>query len=471
MIRDNNDKKSRKITTVISIIVITALVISIYAMSAMAGTDDVQKDDIELNISDVSEESTEEKTVSGIYMTDISDIVNQVLPSVVSITSRTVVESYISSYGSMDDLMDYINGIGGFGDLFRQYYGNGYSNRSQAYGDSQGSRNGYGSSNPYGDSDSSSEQEDTDEEDSEAEEELNEVESGIGTGTIIARTDDELIILTCAHVVEDCSSLYVTFINDDTAEGNVKAMDEDKDIAIVSIPIENIAEETLAEIKVATLASENPQMGEGVAVIGNALGYGISVTSGIISATDREMTFEGKTNKLLQTDAVINSGNSGGCMINGRGEVVGINEGKVVGSYVESMCYAIPVASNLDTIMALANSSSTDDYEAELTAHEAYIGITGTDVSDELIQMGFPQGVYVVQTTEGYGAWDAGIRSGDIITKLGDEEILTMEELQSELKNYKAGDTAEVTVNRLIDGEYTEQVITVVLSGKIETEE
>ena len=296
----------------------------------------------------------------------------------------------------------------------------------------------------------------------------------MGSGTIIAQNDTELLILTSFHVVEGSSSLYVTFINDESVDGYVKAADEDKDIAIVAIPLENINEDTMNSIKIASVSTEEPVVGEGVLVIGNALGYGISVTTGIVSAVDREIYVEGRTLTVIQTDAAINQGNSGGCMINSKGEVIGISEAKVTVSYVEGMCYAIPVVSNLDIIEELINAEGTyeenknNPSDANGYSNGAYLGIRGRDVtSDAASNYGMPLGVYVASCVEGSGAQDAGILSGDIIVGMDGTEITTMDELQYELSLHGSGDTVSLDIKRLVNGEYTDMTVDVTLTDRI----
>lgn len=390
---------------------------------------------------------------SGYVLTDVSDVVSNALPSVVSITSRTAIENYYQNYGG--------NGIEGFWEYF--------------FGDSNGGR-GYGQETPNGsyyyyedngDSDSNSNS-DSDDSSSDENDHSNEVDSSYGSGTIISKTDSEILILTSYHVVEGGSSLYVTFNDNTNAEGTVKSADEAKDIAIVSVPTENIEADTLNNISAATISTEDPEVGEGVIVIGNALGYGISVTTGIVSAVDREITVDGKTLSVIQTDAAINSGNSGGCMLNSKGEIIGISEAKITLSNVEGMCYAIPVANNLDLIQELVNTDGTINSDEQAAENAGYLGIYGRDVSAEISSgYGMPNGIYVAQTVKGGGAENAGIYSGDIITAINGTEVSSMTELQAQLANYQAGETVTVTIQRLANGEYQSITVDVILTNKI----
>lgn len=390
---------------------------------------------------------------SGYVLTDVSDVVSNALPSVVSITSRTAIENYYQNYGG--------NGIEGFWEYF--------------FGGSNGGR-GYGQETPNdsyyyyednGDSDSNSNSE-SDDSSSDENDHSNEVDSSYGSGTIISKTDSEILILTSYHVVEGGSSLYVTFNDNTNAEGTVKSADEAKDIAIVSVPTENIEADTLNNISAATISTEDPEVGEGVIVIGNALGYGISVTTGIVSAVDREITVDGKTLSVIQTDAAINSGNSGGCMLNSKGEIIGISEAKITLSNVEGMCYAIPVANNLDLIQELVNTDGTINSDEQAAENAGYLGIYGRDVSSDISSgYGMPTGIYVAQTITGGGAADAGIYSGDIITAINGTAVGSMTDLQAQLANYQAGETVTITIQRLINGEYQLMTVDVTLTNKI----
>lgn len=185
-----------------------------------------------------------------------------------------------------------------------------------------------------------------------------EVESGVGSGTIVAANSSELLILTSYHVVEGCSSLYVTFCDDASADGYIKDCSPEDDIAVVTVPLDDIEEETLGSIAIARLSNEENEIGEGVIVIGDALGCGQSVVTGIVSALDRQITVGDRTITVIQTDAAINAGNSGGCTLNSKGEVIGISEAKIASDGVEGMCYAISVRAYYDMIMNMLNEGS-----------------------------------------------------------------------------------------------------------------
>jgi len=440
-------KKSKLLTGTIALAAALGVTVSAIGISSAAPATDEEtgKEAIELTLSTAVEEETTE--ASDFILMDVSDVVKEALPSVVSITSRQI----INYYG--DNFFGGNGGLGDLGDIFGYFFGDSFGGR--------GGRN-----HEYYHYEEVPEE--SQEESGDTEETPNEVDSGMGSGTIIAMNDEELLILTSYHVVEGSSSLYVTFIDDSNVDGYIKSADEGKDIAIVAIPLADIPQETLDVIKVATIATEEPEVGDGVIVIGNALGYGISVTTGIISALDREVYVEGHTLQLLQTDAAINNGNSGGCMLNSKGEVIGINEAKVILTYVEGMCYAIPVVSNLDLIEQLINSEGTINSIEPAQGSGAYIGIRGRDVTiDVSNDFGMPMGVYISSTVKGSGAEDAGLQSGDIIVGIDGKDITTMEELQYELSFHSAGDVITLSIMRMTEGEYTGMDIDVTLTDII----
>lgn len=264
-----------------------------------------------------------------------------------------------------------------------------------------------------------------------------------GSGIIIGQTEDELLIATNQHVVSGANTLQVIFIDEESCEANVKGSDAEKDLAVIAVPIDSIKEETLKEIRVATLGDSNAvKVGEPAIAIGNALGYGQSVTLGVISAKDREVTTENYTNKLIQTDAAINPGNSGGALLNVAGEVIGINSVKYSSTEVEGMGYAIPISDATPIINDLMNKETktkVDDKE------KSYIGISGVDITSDVAQAyNMPKGVYVAQVTKNGPAEKAGIKKGDIITKIADVSVTSYDELKSELEYHAAGTTIKV---------------------------
>lgn len=282
-----------------------------------------------------------------------------------------------------------------------------------------------------------------------------------GSGIIIGQNDSELLIVTNYHVVEGSKTLTVTFIDDANIEAQIKGTDSDRDLAIVAVPLANIDKTTIDSIKVATLGdSDKLRVGETTIAIGNALGYGQSVTSGIVSALGR--TLDDYAGELIQTDAAINEGNSGGALLNANGEVIGINSAKLYGETVESMGYAIPISDVIDILNELMNrETKTKVAESE----RGSLGIIGQTVSDAYMQaLNMSAGVLVSEVIEGSGADAAGLPVNSIITGINGTSIDTMEELQEQLEYYKAGETVELTIEVPIRGGYTEETVEVTLS-------
>ena len=311
---------------------------------------------------------------------------------------------------------------------------------------------------------------------------------GSGSGIIVGENDDELLIATNNHVVSGATTLNVCFMGsdvvsaeqetaetaaDDSADINVedavsakiKGTDESNDLAVIAVAKADIPQDTLSEIKIAQLdISDDLEVGEQVVAIGNALGYGQSVTSGIVSATERTLDgYEGGT--LIQTDAAINPGNSGGALLNSNGEVIGINTAKVATDSVEGMGYAIPISDASDTIQNLMNQETkTKVSEAE----QGYLGIQGVDVSDESAKMyNMPTGVYISDVVKNGGAQQAGLTKGSVITGLEGTTISDMNSLKEQLQYYRVGDKVKVTVQVPgNNGEYTEKTVEVTLGSK-----
>ena len=289
--------------------------------------------------------------------------------------------------------------------------------------------------------------------------------TSVGSGIIIGQTDSELLILTNNHVVEGNEKLTVSFVDNESVEANVKGTDSTKDRAVVAVKISDVKDSTMDEIAVATMGdSSKLEVGEQVIAIGNALGYGQSVTSGIVSATERTLDgYEGGT--LIQTDAAINPGNSGGALLNSNGEVIGINTAKVATDSVEGMGYAIPISDASDTIQNLMNQETkTKVSEAE----QGYLGIQGVDVSDESAKMyNMPTGVYISDVVKNGGAQQAGLTKGSVITGLEGTTISDMNSLKEQLQYYRVGDKVKVTVQVPgNNGEYTEKTVEVTLGSK-----
>ena len=282
-----------------------------------------------------------------------------------------------------------------------------------------------------------------------------------GSGIIISQNDSELLVVTNNHVVEGSDTLTVTFNDGNSVEAQIKGTDSARDLAVVAVPLDKISDDTMNAIKVATLGdSDSLKVGEPAIAIGNALGYGQSVTTGIVSATGR--TIDGFDGEYIQTDAAINPGNSGGALLNANGEVIGINSAKINSSAVEGMGFAIPISDASDVIQNLMNKETRSTVSDE---ERGYLGIKGYDVSEEGAQMyNMPTGVYVKEVMSGGGAEKAGLTKGSIITGFEGSSISGMSSLQEQLQYYKAGEEVTLTV-QIPDknGEYTEKDIKVTL--------
>ena len=346
--------------------------------------------------------ATNDNYSEGIYMTDVSDVVEEVMPSIVAITSKTLVSS------------------GTFGPSF--FNQNQYS-------------------------------------------------EGAGSGIIVGKSDTELMILTNNHVVEGAEELTVKFIDDKSVDATIKGTSERKDMAIIAVKLSDIDSSTLENIKMATIGdSSKLKVGQGIIAIGNALGYGQSVTTGVISAVNRESTTTdeqtGETEetgvKLIQTDAAINPGNSGGPLVNANGEVIGINSSKLASTTVEGMGYAIPISDVSDIIDNLMNQETKHKVSEE---KKGYLGVKGYDVTEESAEKyNMPTGVYVAEIVKGDGAEEAGITKGNVITALNGTTVNSMEELQKELGYYESGKTVSVTIQvPENNGEWTEKTVDVKL--------
>ena len=282
-----------------------------------------------------------------------------------------------------------------------------------------------------------------------------------GSGIIISQNDSELLVVTNNHVVEGSDTLTVTFNDGNSVEAQIKGTDSARDLAVVAVPLDKISDDTMNAIKVATLGdSDSLKVGEPAIAIGNALGYGQSVTTGIVSATGR--TIDGFDGEYIQTDAAINPGNSGGALLNANGEVIGINSAKINSSAVEGMGFAIPISDASDVIQNLMNKETRSKVSDE---ERGYLGIEGYDVSEEGAQMyNMPTGVYVKEVMSGGGDEKAGLTKGSIITGFEGSSISGMSSLQEQLQYYKAGEEVTLTV-QIPDknGEYTEKDIKVTL--------
>ena len=358
-------------------------------------------------------------STSGVTVTDVSSVVSSAMPSVVAITSKTLVESR----------NDYSQ------DIWEYYFGGGNSGNNK--------------SNSY-------------------------EEDAAGSGIIVDQTSTELLIVTNNHVVEGADSLKIQFAgteSKDSVDGYIKGTDSTKDVAVVAVKLKDIPSDVLKNIKKATLGdSDKVNVGEGVIAIGNALGYGQSVTTGIISAKDRKVQLENQTMTLLQTDAAINGGNSGGALLNASGEVIGINVAKYSSSgsssnaSVEGMGFAIPISSVKDIISDL----ETKETRTKVSEDErGYLGISGFDVDEQTSQAySIPQGIQVQSVVKGGPAENAGIAASDVITKFDGQDVSSMASLQSMLEYYKKGEQVKVTIEYRDGREYKTKDVTVTLGDK-----
>ena len=287
-----------------------------------------------------------------------------------------------------------------------------------------------------------------------------------GSGIIVGETDTELLIATNNHVITNSSEITVTFIDEEAIAGTVKGTDADNDLAIVAVKLDDISEKTKQAIRVVTIGdSDALAVGESVVAIGNALGYGQSVSRGVISALGREVTLDGMSHQLIQTDASINPGNSGGALLNMRGELIGINEIKYVNTDVEGVGYAIPMSTAKPILESLGSKSARSVVDGD---QASYIGIMCIDVPGYYVQSGYPAGVYVSEVTKGGPAEKAGVREGDIITAMDGISISTTSQLITYLKYYAAGEEIDFSISRLNEDEtaFEKVKITITLGNR-----
>lgn len=292
-----------------------------------------------------------------------------------------------------------------------------------------------------------------------------------GSGIIVGKTEDELLIVTNNHVVEDSSSLSVTFVDNEAVDASIKGTDSNVDLAVIAVKLQDIPTQTMNEIKVAELGdSDALQVGEQVVAIGNALGYGQSVTTGIISAKDRTLqTEEGESTGLLQTDAAINPGNSGGALLNMEGQVIGINVAKYASTEVEGMGYAIPS----DKAQSVIDNLSTLKTREEIPENErGYLGVQVKNIDAQTAaNFDMPQGVFIYKLTEGGAASQSDLQEKDIITALDGQGLKSFDELQELLSYYRSGETVNITVQRPSGSTYVEMVIPVTLGTNPEAQQ
>lgn len=393
----NNDNKKSKTTNRILIAIIIFLVLFIFVVTYLlvfgsnlfeSLKDKVtNKDDIQLNYTEVVDSNSD-----GIYITDVSDIVENVMPSIVAITSKTLIST------------------GNYGPWFE------WNNQSQ-------------------------------------------YTEGAGSGIIISKSGDKLYILTNNHVVEGSSELIVQFINEKSVDATIVGTSERKDLAVISIPLSDLDDDTIDSIKIATIGSSDElKVGNGIIAIGNALGYGQSVTTGVVSALNREVTIDDYTYKMIQIDAAINGGNSGGALLNSKGEVVGINSAKYSssGTYssasIEGMGFAIPISDVEDLIVDLMNGE--EDSNGVTIGIEGYMTNTG-------INYNFPLGFYISSILPDGNAANSDLEIGQIITKIDGEEIESFSDLSNALYEKSIGDSATLTVKYIDGNHYSEKEVVI----------
>ena len=350
---------------------------------------------------------------------DVSEIVSEALPSIVSITTKSVqeVQNYFGMYGMY-----------------------GYAPQQQEQ----------------------------------------EVE-GSGSGIIVGKNDDELLIATNYHVVEGADTLSVAFTDGNAVEASVKGFDEERDLAVVSVSLDDVEDDTMDAISIANIgSSDDLKVGEQVVAIGNALGYGQSVTTGIVSAKNRRMDSDNNTVtdgsddssdgvNLIQTDAAINPGNSGGALLNMEGEVVGINSAKLASTEVEGMGYAIAISDVTDILQNLMNETSRDKLD---DSEHGVLGIEGSSVSSEAVQMyGIPAGVFVKEVTEGGAADKAGLKANSVITEFNGKAVSSIDQLIEYLSYYEPDEEVELTVQVPHGTSYKEETVKVTLDENTDADD
>lgn len=302
-----------------------------------------------------------------------------------------------------------------------------------------------------------------------------------GSGIIIGKNDSELLMVTNNHVVEGADTLSVCFIDNQVYEAAIKGTDPENDLAVIAVPLDSISDDTMSQIAVASIGdSDSLKVGEQVVAIGNALGYGQSVTTGIVSAVNRTLSSDSSDTQdsesssddsssatYIQTDAAINPGNSGGALLNMNGEVIGINSAKLASTEVEGMGYAIPISRVSDIIDNLMNQTTRTKVDSD---KQGTIGIKGINVtSDVQDKYGLPEGIYVSEVTSGSAADKAGITSGSVITKFDGKSVTDIESLQDLLQYYEAGETVELTLQVPDSDSYKEKTVSITLGSKSDT--
>lgn len=394
---DNKNNKSSKIAIIIVISFILLILVSFLIALNNVGLlkIDILKNFNTTKKAELTYTETNNKIKEGIYITDVSEIVEEVMPSIVSITSKTLVRS--------------------------GYFGPFSTNRSQ-------------------------------------------YATGAGSGIIISKTDNELLILTNNHVIEDAEELSVQFVNEKSVDATVKGTSERRDIAVIAIKMKDLDNDTINAIKIATLGnSDELKVGNGIIAIGNALGYGQSVTTGVVSALNREVTIDNVTNRMIQIDAAINGGNSGGALLNNKGEVVGINSAKYSSSVtsssasIEGMGFAIPITDVRELVTTLMNG--------EEDKSGGVIGIEGYAITEQQsVSYNMPIGIYISKIVDGSGADKAGLEIGNIIVGIDDKEVTKFTDVTDYLYNKKKGDKVKLKINYISGRQYKEKEVEVILS-------
>lgn len=304
---------------------------------------------------------------------------------------------------------------------------------------------------------------------------------GSGSGIIVGKNDDELLIVTNYHVVEGADTLSVAFTDGNAVEASVKGFDEERDLAVVSVSLDDVEDDTMDAISIAKIgSSDDLKVGEQVIAIGNALGYGQSVTTGIVSAKNRRMDSDNNTVtdgsddssdgvNLIQTDAAINPGNSGGALLNMEGEVVGINSAKLASTEVEGMGYAIAISDVTDILQNLMNETSRDKLD---DSEHGVLGIKGSSVSSEAVQMyGIPAGVFVKKVTEGGAADKAGLKANSVITEFNGKTVSSIDQLIEYLSYYEPDEEVELTVQVPHGTSYKEETVKVTLDENTDADD
>ena len=288
-----------------------------------------------------------------------------------------------------------------------------------------------------------------------------------GSGIIIGKNDTELLIVTNAHVVDGVNDLKITFIDDVQVDATVKGSKSSKDLAVVAVKLSDISQSTMDNIVIAEIGdASDVKVGEAAIAIGNSMGYGQSVTVGVISALNREITIDNVTYTVIQTDAAINPGNSGGALINAYGQVVGINSAKLSDESVEGMGYSIPISDVMDVIEELMNKETRQLVEE---SQRGFIGISGQDIDASTASVwGYPEGIYVGKVQAKSAAEEAGIKYRDIIVSFDGDDVTTMAALKKKLAYYRVGEQVEIGFYRYENDEYVLKTVTLTLKSSFE---